>query len=98
MITGTLENITREEAQAALEALGAKVADNVLDEDDGLIVGEDPGKSKLTKAEKAGVPAPHRGGPARSCWERTLARSRSGPARRAPTSTTGEPFCRTEKT
>ena len=56
MITGTLENFTREEAQAALEALGAKVAASPSSKTTGLIVGEEPGKSKLTKAEKAGVP------------------------------------------
>ncbi len=56
VITGTLERFTREEAQAALEALGAKVASSPSSKTTGLIVGEDPGKSKLTKAEQAGVP------------------------------------------
>jgi len=56
VITGTLEHFTREEAQAALEALGAKVGGSPSSKTAGLIVGEDPGKSKLTKAEKAGVP------------------------------------------
>ena len=48
--------MTREEAEAALEALGAKVSDSVSSKTTGLVVGEEPGKSKLTKAEKAGVP------------------------------------------
>jgi DNA ligase (NAD+) len=56
VITGTLESMTRNEAQAALEALGAKVSDSVSSKTTGVIVGEEPGKSKLTKAEKAGVP------------------------------------------
>jgi DNA ligase (NAD+) len=56
VITGTLEQFTREEAEAALEARGAKVSDSVSAKTAGLVVGEDPGKSKLTKAEKAGVP------------------------------------------
>ena len=56
VITGTLEGFTREEAEAALEARGAKVSDSVSSKTTGLIVGEEPGKSKLTKAEKAGVP------------------------------------------
>jgi DNA ligase (NAD+) len=56
VITGTLESFTRDEAAAALEALGAKVGNSVSSKTTGLIVGEDPGKSKLTKAEKAGVP------------------------------------------
>jgi DNA ligase (NAD+) len=56
VITGTLEQFTREEAEAALEARGAKVSDSVSAKTTGLVVGEDPGKSKLTKAERAGVP------------------------------------------
>jgi DNA ligase (NAD+) len=56
VITGTLEGFTRNEAQAALEELGAKVSDSVSSKTTGVIVGEEPGKSKLTKAEKAGVP------------------------------------------
>lgn len=56
VITGTLEQFTRAEAQAALEELGAKVSDSVSSKTTGVIVGEEPGKSKLTKAEKAGVP------------------------------------------
>jgi DNA ligase (NAD+) len=55
-ITGTLESSTREEAKAALEALGAKVSDNVSKKTTGLIVGEEPGASKLKKAQAAGVP------------------------------------------
>jgi DNA ligase (NAD+) len=55
VITGTLESYTREEAKAALEALGAKVSDNVSKKTTGVIVGESPG-SKVAKAEKAGVP------------------------------------------
>jgi len=55
VITGTLEGYTREEAKAALEALGAKVTDSVSKKTAGVIVGESPG-SKVQKAEKAGVP------------------------------------------
>ncbi|HEY8315456.1 MAG TPA: NAD-dependent DNA ligase LigA [Gaiellaceae bacterium] len=56
VVTGTLERFTREEAAARLEALGAKVSNSVSSKTTGLVVGEEPGKSKLTKAEKAGVP------------------------------------------
>jgi len=56
VITGTLEQFTREEAEAALEARGARVSDSVSAKTTGLVVGEEPGMSKLTKAEKAGVP------------------------------------------
>jgi DNA ligase (NAD+) len=55
VITGTLDAFTRETATAALEALGAKVSDSVSGKTTGLIVGEEPGASKLRKAEKAGV-------------------------------------------
>jgi DNA ligase (NAD+) len=56
VITGTLERFTREEAAAALEERGAKVGNSVSSKTTGLVVGEEPGKSKLTKAEKSGVP------------------------------------------
>src|SRR5204863_1966589 len=56
VITGTLERFSRDEAKAALEALGAKVSDSVSSKTSGVVVGEDPGRSKLTQAEKAGVP------------------------------------------
>jgi DNA ligase (NAD+) len=56
VITGTLEAFTREEAAALLEERGAKVANSVSGKTTGLIVGEEPGKSKLTKAEKSDVP------------------------------------------
>ncbi len=55
VITGTLEDYTREEARAALEALGAKVGDSVSKKTAGLVAGEGPG-SKLAKAQNAGVP------------------------------------------
>jgi DNA ligase (NAD+) len=55
VITGTLEHRTREEAKAALEALGAKVTDSVSAKTTALVVGEEPGASKLTKARRAGV-------------------------------------------
>ena len=55
VLTGTLEGFTREEAKAALEALGAKVSDNVSKKTAAVIVGESPG-SKLAKAQKGGIP------------------------------------------
>jgi DNA ligase (NAD+) len=56
VITGTLEGFTRDEAAALLEERGAKIANSVSGKTTGLIVGEEPGKSKLTKAEKSDVP------------------------------------------
>lgn len=55
VLTGTLVDFTREQAQAALEALGAKVAGSVSSKTSGVIAGAEAG-SKLTKAEALGVP------------------------------------------
>jgi DNA ligase (NAD+) len=55
VITGTLESMSREQARDALEALGAKVSDNVSKKTTGVFVGDSPG-SKVAKAQKAGVP------------------------------------------
>ena len=56
VITGTLEAFSRDEAAAALEAKGAKVLNSVSGKTTGLIVGEEPGNSKLMKARKLDVP------------------------------------------
>jgi DNA ligase (NAD+) len=56
VITGTLESMSRDQAAAALEELGAKVTSSVSAKTTGLIVGEEPGNSKLTKAQKVGTP------------------------------------------
>ena len=56
VITGTLEGFTRDEAAAALEARGAKVVNSVSGKTTGLVVGEEPGNSKLSKARKLEVP------------------------------------------
>ena len=54
VITGTLESLRREEARERLEALGAKVSDNVSKKTTAVFVGDSPG-SKVAKAQKAGV-------------------------------------------
>jgi DNA ligase (NAD+) len=56
VITGTLEGFTRDDAAAALEAKGAKVVNSVSGKTTGLVIGEEPGNSKLTKARKLDVP------------------------------------------
>jgi DNA ligase (NAD+) len=56
VITGTLERWSREQAQAELEARGAKVTNSVSKKTTGLVVGEEPGQSKLSKAQREGIP------------------------------------------
>jgi DNA ligase (NAD+) len=55
VITGTLESMTREEAAAELEARGAKVAGSVSKKTTAVIVGEEPGATKLKKARELGT-------------------------------------------
>jgi DNA ligase (NAD+) len=55
VITGTLERWSREQAQAELEARGAKVTNSVSKKTTALIAGEEPGASKLTKAQREGI-------------------------------------------
>jgi DNA ligase (NAD+) len=54
VITGTLADFTREEAQERLEALGARVGSSVTKKTTGLVAGESPG-SKLDKARELGI-------------------------------------------
>jgi DNA ligase (NAD+) len=55
VITGTLQSMSREEATAALERLGAKVTNSVSKKTTGVIVGAEPG-SKAEKAQTLGIP------------------------------------------
>ena len=55
VITGTLASMTRDEAQAHLERLGARVTGSVSKKTTAVVVGADAG-SKLAKAEALGVP------------------------------------------
>jgi DNA ligase (NAD+) len=54
VLTGTLSSLTREEAKAQLEQLGATVAGSVSKNTDYVVAGEKAG-SKLAKAEELGV-------------------------------------------
>ena len=55
VITGTLASLSREQATAALERLGAKVAGSVSKKTTGVVVGAEPG-SKAEKAKTLGIP------------------------------------------
>jgi DNA ligase (NAD+) len=55
VITGTLTAMTRDQAEAALKRLGAKVAGSVSRKTTGVIVGAEAG-SKAEKARELGVP------------------------------------------
>jgi DNA ligase (NAD+) len=54
VLTGTLSGLTREEARAAIEAKGHKVAGSVSKKTDFVVAGEDAG-SKLERARALGV-------------------------------------------
>ena len=54
VLTGTLSSMTREDATAALERLGAKVSGSVSKKTTAVVFGAEAG-SKLEKAEKLGV-------------------------------------------
>ncbi len=55
VLTGTLQSLTREAAQEALTARGAKVSGSVSKKTDYVVAGAEAG-SKLAKAEALGVP------------------------------------------
>ena len=56
IISGTLTDYGREEAEDLLRNLGATVTSSVTKNTTALITGEKPGKGKTDKAEKLGIP------------------------------------------
>ena len=53
--TGTLENFTRSDIKAAIEANGGKFGSSVSSKTTYVLVGENPG-SKYTKGKSLGIP------------------------------------------
>ncbi len=56
VVTGTLDGFSREEAEAAIKDRGAKSPGSVSAKTTAVVVGAEPGASKLTKATDLGVP------------------------------------------
>ena len=56
VVTGALEGLTREEAEEAILARGGKSPGSVSKRTFAVVLGESPGASKVTKAERLGIP------------------------------------------
>jgi len=56
VVTGGLEGFTRETVEAAIKARGAKSPGSVSKKTFAVVLGEDPGASKLAKATDLGIP------------------------------------------
>ena len=56
VISGTLDGLSREEAQMAIEARGGKATSSVSGRTTALVVGESGGASKSKKAGELGIP------------------------------------------
>jgi DNA ligase (NAD+) len=55
VVTGNLGELGREEAKDAVELLGGKASSAVSSKTNLLIIGENPGSSKVKKAEELGI-------------------------------------------
>jgi DNA ligase (NAD+) len=56
VVTGTVEGFTRDGAEEAITSRGGKSPGSVSKKTTALVVGAEPGASKLTKAEELGIP------------------------------------------
>lgn len=56
VVTGTIEGFSREQAEAAIKDHGGKSPGSVSAKTFALVVGSEPGSSKVTKAEQLGIP------------------------------------------
>jgi DNA ligase (NAD+) len=55
VLTGTLPNLSREQATERIEAAGGKVTGSVSAKTDYVVAGEDPGGTKWNKAQELGT-------------------------------------------
>jgi DNA ligase (NAD+) len=55
VITGTLNDLSRDEAADIIRSLGGKFQSSIGKDTDYLVIGDDPGKSKIYKAAKTGT-------------------------------------------
>lgn len=83
VVTGTVEGFTREEAEEAILAAGGRAASSVSKKTAFVVVGVNPGASKLKKAEALGTPQLDADG-----FRRLL---EHGPAATPPAPTAAEP-------
>jgi DNA ligase (NAD+) len=56
VVTGTLDGFSREEAEAAIKGRGGKSPGSVSAKTYAVVVGAEPGASKVTKAADLGIP------------------------------------------
>jgi DNA ligase (NAD+) len=56
VLTGTLPDLTREQATERITAAGGRVTGSVSKKTDYVVAGESPGAAKFSKAERLGVP------------------------------------------
>ena len=56
VVTGSIEGFTREQAEAAIKDRGGKSPGSVSAKTYCLVVGDEPGESKITKARELKVP------------------------------------------
>ena len=56
VVTGTLDGFNRDQAKEAITSRGGKAPGSVSKKTTAVVVGTEPGASKVTKAEELGVP------------------------------------------
>jgi DNA ligase (NAD+) len=56
VVTGTLDGFTRDGAEEAITSRGGKSPGSVSKKTTAVVVGAEPGASKVTKAQELGVP------------------------------------------